>query len=188
MKHKPRAGAIVPYFGSKRRIADTIVAEFGPHRCFWDCAHGGLSVLFAKKRSTEETVLDLNGHATNLAMVLASPRYKELYDLCARTIPAEGIYRDCCTRFRQVCELPPESPAAVTLGDVARAYDFFIASWLGRQGVGGTHRSNYQIPPSVYKPSAVQRGPIEASEQAPRQKPLLAATFPRWTALLNSVR
>ena len=63
--------AIAPYFGGKRNLAPRIVAEFGPHRAYWEPFVGSCAVLFAKPRIAFETVNDLHGDLVTLAMVLA---------------------------------------------------------------------------------------------------------------------
>lgn len=133
--------SLVPYFGAKRAMAADIVQEFGKHRAYYGLCCGSLAVEFAKPVSSHETVVDLNWHVTNLARVLQERATAvELYDRLQRVICSEEIFE----RARAVMAEHPmlDGPE---LGRVDLAYHYFLTSWIGRNGVTGTKRINYQM-------------------------------------------
>ncbi len=142
---KPPITAIAPWFGSKRGLGDRIVEQLGPHNYFLDPMCGSMSILFAKPPSSIETVCDLHGDLTNLAMVLASDACAVLYDRLARTLDAEEIFRAAKRRVEEDWEDVPADPGAVGAAHVERAYWYFLAAWAGRNGCAGTRRVNYQM-------------------------------------------
>lgn len=125
--------AIAPWFGSKRTLADAIIGQLGPHVSYYGLFCGSLAVELAKPRTAHETVVDMHGDATNLARVLQREETAaELFARLARTVPAEALFAEA----QAAC-------AAVFAGDgpdLDRAYHYFLASWLGRNGVAGTVR------------------------------------------------
>ena len=125
--------AIAPWFGGKRNLAPRIVEQLGPHRYYCEPFCGGISVLLAKNPAGIEVVNDLHGEVTNLARVIQSDQAYDLYERLARTSFCEGLYQDCRQRW---IEGGLEDP-------VDRAYDFFVVSWMGRNGMSGTQRSKY---------------------------------------------
>lgn len=137
--------AILPYFGGKRTMAPDIIAEFGPHRAYWEVPCGSMAVLLVKPKSPHETVVDLHGDVINLAMVLASDKAPALYDRLVRTLYAEAIFDAAQADFMANNATPPADPRQVTDAHVDRAYHYFIVSWMGRNGVAGTERINYQL-------------------------------------------
>lgn len=137
--------AIAPWFGAKRTLAPIIVEELGPHQMYVEPFCGGMSVLMAKPVSGSETANDLYDDLTNLAMVVASVRWGDLYDRLARTLCCEGLFADCKGRFLAEQCYPPSSARAVLNEHVQRAYDYFVISWMGRNGVSGTERVDYQM-------------------------------------------
>jgi len=104
-----------------------------------------MAVLLAKPTSPHEHVNDLHGDLVNLAMVLASDRAADLYDRLQRTLYTEDLFRAAKIAFIHENPQPPESPQAVETHHVARAYVYFVVSWIGRNGVSGTQRCNYQM-------------------------------------------
>lgn len=124
--------ALAPWFGSKRTLAPRIVEELGPHTCYWELCAGSMAVLLAKPQCSMETVVDLHGDLVNLARVVAStddgPR---LYRRLRRTMLADAIHAEAKQRLAE-----PFEPG------VDRAYWYFLASWLGMNGVAGTKRYN----------------------------------------------
>lgn len=133
--------AIAPWFGGKRVMAPVIVRELGPHRAYWDPFCGSLAVLLAKPPSSHETVSDLHGHLINLARVVQDPDLApRLYDRLCRTLLSEEIFKRSQAAFMA-------APSVECNGqpDVDLAYDYFVVSWIGRNGVSGTARSNYQM-------------------------------------------
>ena len=122
--------AILPYFGSKRRMADLIVSYLGKHKAYWEPFCGSLAVLLAKPESSHETVCDLNGDVTNLARVLQSGLCESLYERCYRSVLCEALYLEAVERNK----------APLTFHDqhynpteqLSRAYYFLVRSWWGR--------------------------------------------------------
>lgn len=138
--------AILPYFGGKRTLAEDIVAEMGPHSQWFEPFCGSLAVTLAKPVSQKETVNDLHGDVTNLARVLQVQTHAEaLYERLQRVLMCEGLLDDA----RQILESSSvdvsEQPGEVTTEMQVRAFWFFIASWMGRNGTVGTERLDYQI-------------------------------------------
>lgn len=140
--------AIAPWFGGKRTLADTIVEELGPHSAYFDIFCGGLPIVMAKPEAGHETVLDLHGDLTNLAMVIASRRWHELHERLHRTLYSEALFKDAKRRFieREYETVRiPESPDRVTDENIDRAYWYFVVAWMGRNGTAGSRRVNHQI-------------------------------------------
>lgn len=132
--------AILPYYGSKRSLAPLIVKELGDHASYWEPFCGSLSVLLAKDQSTMETVCDASGDLVNLARVIRCPRQSaKLYGQLARTLAHEELYHEALETISSVNFVPPEADRQT--GDVQRAYAYFVASWLGRNGLAGTTKS-----------------------------------------------
>lgn len=135
---KPKIKAIAPWFGGKRAMAPRIVAELGEHRSYWEPFCGSMAVLLAKPKSTFETVNDLNGDLINLARVIQDVYIAPmLYRWLKRTLCSEELFHSAAGRTRQRGHTPPSH-----LAELHRAYDYFIASWLGRNGVAGTQSYN----------------------------------------------
>ncbi len=123
----PAVTALVPWFGSKRTLAPTIVSELGQHRAYWEPFCGSMAVLLAKPPSASETVNDLNGDLVNLARVLKDPcEGPRLYRRLRRTL--------CCQEF--VAEARQRLRTDVNPTD--RAYWFFLNSWLSMNGLAGS--------------------------------------------------
>lgn len=139
-----RLGAIAPYFGSKRSMAADIIVELGSHRFYLEPFCGSLAVLIAKERVAFETVNDLHGDIVNLAMVLASDHWRELYELVDRLLLCEDTIRafqkECAADFT-----PPESPWKVLKRHWTRAAHYMGLAWITRNGVAGTKTINHQI-------------------------------------------
>lgn len=135
--------ALAPWFGGKRTLAPRIVAELGPHTQYFEPFCGSMAVLFAKPESQKETVCDLHGDLTNLARIVSVPwRAEALYERLIGTVMAEGLLEDA---RKHLAGDPPELKDCTTAEMLERAYWFFIASWMGRNGTAGTERMDYQI-------------------------------------------
>ena len=133
-----RITAIAPWFGAKRNLAGMIIAELGHHRCYWEPFCGSMAVLLAKPRAVMETVNDLNGDLVNLAMVIRdSSLGAQLYRRLRRTLMHQELFCQAAASWRLAGRAEP----GVT-GDIQRAYEFFLCSWLGRNGVAGTESYN----------------------------------------------
>lgn len=62
--------SFLAYSGGKMRLADAIVATFGPHRTYLEPFCGTASVLFAKPRARYEIVNDIDGRLVTLLRVV----------------------------------------------------------------------------------------------------------------------
>lgn len=122
--------AIAPWFGSKRNLAPEIVAELGPHRSYWEPFCGSMAVLLEKKPCGAETVNDINGDVTNLAMVVASDQGPDLFERLSRTAFCDEIHAESKRRMKG------------ELSSLDRAYWYFVECWMGRNGVAGTRSQN----------------------------------------------
>lgn len=109
----------VPYFGSKARIADQVVALLPDHGHYVEPYCGSLAVLLAKPASRMETVNDLDGDLMCFWRVL----------------------RDCPEDLVRACDLTPHARAELTAAwepttdDVERARRVWIRLSQGRGGM-----------------------------------------------------
>ena len=134
---KMKIKAIAPWFGGKRNIAPVIVDLMGKHKEYWEPFCGSMAVLFAKPVCTMETVNDMHGDLINMARVIQDPTLGEqLYDKLSRTLCAEQFFRESKDRWISGEYVDGQM-------DIDRAYDYFVASWMGLNGVSGTERCNY---------------------------------------------
>lgn len=135
--------ALAPWFGGKRTLADDIIAEIGPHTQYFEPFCGAMSVLLAKKPSQKETANDLHGNLTCLARVIKDIDSAErLYARLQTVVMAEGILKESFIHLESEDEIPD---IGVTPEMEDRAYWYFIASWMGRNGISGTKRQESQI-------------------------------------------
>lgn len=133
--------AILPYFGGKRTMAPAIVEELGKHTQYFEPFCGSMAVLFSKAPSQKETVNDLHGDLINLARVLQNEAAAEnLYERLQSTLFSEDLLEQA--RHELTGAFPPIG-ITQTLPD--RAYWYFLASWMGRNGTAGTARQDYQL-------------------------------------------
>jgi DNA adenine methylase len=115
-----------PYFGSKARIAEKIVAMFPEHRHYVEPYCGALSVLLVKPPSRMETVNDLDGDLMCFWRVL----------------------REQPERLVRACELTPHARAELeaawepTTDDVERARRVWVRLSQGRGGM--TRRTGWR--------------------------------------------
>ena len=136
--------AIAPWFGGKRSLAPTIVEELGPHRAYFEPFCGSAAVLFAKPICSIETINDLHADLVTTAMVLASERWRTLYEEVDRYLICQELV-DAWVGEMKVPITRPLRPADVEPLHVSRAAKFIAASWISRNGCAGTERTNYQI-------------------------------------------
>ena len=130
--------SIVPYYGGKRKLAPKIVEMFGPHKTYWEPFCGSMAVLMLKKPCELETVNDLHGDLINLARVIQDKEKGfELYDRLSRTLYTEKFFEEAKERWTSANGDPDLS--------LEWAYDYFVVSWMGLNGVSGTQRCNYQF-------------------------------------------
>ncbi len=140
--------ALAPWFGGKRTMAPLVVTELGKHTQYFEPFCGSMAVLFAKEPSQKETVNDLHGDLINLARVIQLRESAEtLYEMLCRTIFSEDLLDQARKQLDDesslsliVSHLEPDNPIAIE-----RAYWYFIACWMGRNGTAGTDRIDYQI-------------------------------------------
>lgn len=134
----PAIGSLAPWFGAKRTLAPAIVAELGPHSVYWEIFCGSMAVILSKPPCKTEIVNDLHSDLVNLARCVRDPGLgPELYRRLRRTL--------CCeTTFRAAIAAIREHPAPDPRGrpDVDRAFDYFVASWQGMNGVAGVASSS----------------------------------------------
>jgi DNA adenine methylase len=128
-----RVTSLAPWFGAKRTMAARIVAELGPHSVYWETFCGSMAVLMAKPPCHLETVNDLHDDLINLARIIQDPEDGAIFYRRARRILCHETLRI-------------EAKAAIQSqpcdGTIERALQYFIESWLGRNGVAGTPSYN----------------------------------------------
>lgn len=130
--------ALAPWFGGKRNLAPRIVAELGPHRCYWEPFCGAMPVLLAKPPCSMETVNDLHYDLTNLARVIRDPKAgAQLYRRLRRTWMSEDLFREADEFCRAAEAFGAYSSRVLDDAKVERAYFYFLVSWLGRNGSSG---------------------------------------------------
>lgn len=136
--------AIAPWFGGKRTMAPAIVAELGKHTQYFEPFCGSMAVLFAKAPSQKETANDLHGDLINLARVCQDEQAAT--DLFAR-LSTVLFSEDLLDQARKQLEPPDLDICDVGANSemTDRAYWYFLASWMGRNGTAGTARLDYQI-------------------------------------------
>jgi len=134
--------ALAPWYGSKRTLAPRIVAECGEHKFYVEPFCGSMAVLLAKPECGMEMANDLHGDLINLARVLASDRAPDLYSRVARVLMHEAMHTEAkATITGTPCD-PAPSIDAVGECHVRRALAYFVMSWMGRNGHGGTRPGN----------------------------------------------
>lgn len=139
--------ALAPWFGSKRNLAPTIVAELGPHAAYWEPFCGSMAVLLARPPASMETVNDLHGDLINLARCIKHRHWGAvLYRWLRRTLMTDDLHREAKARLES-----GDTEEHGIIGAEAgpwegvrpgRAYWYFVSSWLGRNGVAGTSSYN----------------------------------------------
>lgn len=138
---KMKITALLAYYGGKRTLAPTIVKLMGEHKTYWEPFCGSMAVLFAKPKCNTETVNDLYGDLINVAKVIQDPVSGEkFYDKLCRTLCAEQFFQEAKEKW---FEFDPRQPFDGV--DIDRAYNFFVTSWMGLNGVSGTERCNYSF-------------------------------------------
>jgi DNA adenine methylase len=143
-KQEMKIGSLVAWFGGKRTLAPTIVSELGAHSMYVEPFCGSMAVLLAKPPCSHDIVNDLHGDLINLARVIASDRWEELYNRLYRTLCSEDIFKECKVEFLGRDIEPPKTIKDVADEHIERAYIYFVVSWIGRNGTSGTKRQNHQ--------------------------------------------
>ena len=136
--------ALAPWFGGKRNLAPRIVAELGEHRVYWEPFCGSMAVLLAKPQCVMETVNDLHAGLVNLARVIQHPTLGAmLYRQLRRTLMCEDIFNDASQEAREdekrgfVQRILDDGILPTDSDRLLCAYDYFVTSWLGRNGCAG---------------------------------------------------
>jgi DNA adenine methylase len=131
--------AIAPWFGGKRTMAPLIVQQLGKHTQYFEPFCGSAAVLFAKEPSRQDTINDLHGDLINLARCLQDDTTAPLlYSRLQRTLFSEDLLEQA--------QAVLQDPSPITdVPQYERAYWYFLASWMGRNGVAGTAAMDYQI-------------------------------------------
>jgi DNA adenine methylase len=136
--------ALAPWFGGKRNLAPRIVAELGEHRVYWEPFCGSMAVLLAKPQCVMETVNDLHAGLVNLARVIQHPTLGAmLYRQLRRTLMCEDIFNDASQEAREdekrgfVQQILDDGILPTDSDRLLCAYDYFVTSWLGRNGCAG---------------------------------------------------
>ncbi len=126
--------AMLPYFGCKRTCAPQIEPEIGRHHSWWDLCCASMAMTFGKAPCRMETVVDQYWDVTNLARVMQHRWLgPQLYRRLRRAVCADSLFEDAFAR------ISAERRSGVgDMLDLERAYDFFLVSWLGRNGTAGT--------------------------------------------------
>lgn len=135
--------AIAPWFGGKRTLAPRIVDLLGKHTQYFEPFCGSMAVLLAKQPSQKETVNDLHGDLNNLARIVADPEFApRLHERLSVTPMAEDILQQAREELSE-----PLDSFGTDLNEMrlSRAYWYFVASWMGRNGTAGTARVDYAI-------------------------------------------
>lgn len=134
--------ALVPWLGSKRTLASEVIAELGDHSQYFEPCCGSMSVLLCKPPAQKETANDLHGDLVNLARVVQNLETAEaLYHRLERLLFSEDLLEQSREQMRGPCDFDLHSG----FDPLERAYWYFIASWMGRNGTAGTDRDDYQI-------------------------------------------
>jgi hypothetical protein len=163
--------SVAPWFGGKRTMADTIIAEAGEHRSWWEPFCGGVSIILQKPRCRQEALNDLHGDLTNLSMVLASERCPELYAKAWRTLYCEGLYNACRDAIAVRASRSRSRPRSVDPAHVERAYRYLVLSWMGRNGAAGTAPHQLPVHDALHEQRRRLRDPVDPSR---RQHPRVA--------------
>jgi DNA adenine methylase len=112
---------IIPWIGGKRRLADRIIPQFPPHKCYVEVFAGGAALYFMRPPAEVEVINDINGELVNLYRVV-----KNHLEEFVRQFKFALSSRD-------VFKWLQETPAHV-LTDIQRAARFF---YLQQHAFGG---------------------------------------------------
>ncbi len=135
--------SIAGFFGGKRAMAAKIVEQLGRPRLFCEPFMGGLSVIMRLEKCEHEIVNDLHGGVVCLARVVANATFAPLlYERLARTCFSEDLLAASVRRLRHN-SVPESCPCNEASLDFA--YDYFLATWMGRNGVAGLKRIDFNI-------------------------------------------
>lgn len=138
----PSVTALAPWFGSNRNLADQVGALLGGQDWVGVPFAGGMCELLHIKAATV-LVSDLHAHVLNLASVVADP---ELNAKLRERLDALPFHPDVLAWAQYRCikrEAALDASAnGGEVGDSPRdldwAADYFLCSWMGRNGKAGT--------------------------------------------------
>lgn len=141
---------LVPWLGSKRTLGEDIVTELGAHTHYVEPCCGSMAPLLVKKPSQKETANDLHGDLTNLAYVVQDfAAAVPLYERLCQVVMSEQLLDEARERLVEMTwpsvDEPPATRFLATDEMVDRAYWYFLASWMGRNGTAGCDRTDYQL-------------------------------------------
>jgi DNA adenine methylase len=115
------ATPIIPWIGGKRRLANHLIPQFPPHKCYVEVFAGGAALYFMRPPADVEVINDINGELVRLYRVVQNHLEEFVrhfkYALSSREV------------FKWHQETPPE-----TLTDIQRAVRFF---YLQQHAFGG---------------------------------------------------
>lgn len=136
--------ALAPYYGCKRQLAARVIALLGEHHSYWEPFCGSCAVALAKPPCRAEVVNDLHGPVVNLARTVADDNLgPRLFDWLYRTSFCETLYLESAAWLASVSlSTPEECTRASACGHESAslpwAYHYFVACWMGRNGLAGT--------------------------------------------------
>ena len=111
---------IIPWIGGKRRLADRIIPQFPPHKCYVEVFAGGAALYFMRPPAEVEVINDVNGELVNLYRVVKN--HLEEFVRQFNALSSRDV-------FKWLQQTPPH-----TLTDIQRAARFF---YLQQQAFGG---------------------------------------------------
>lgn len=130
--------AALPWYGCKRALASQVIPHLGEHAAYWEPFAGSMAMLFAKPQARQETVCDLHHGWMNFASVLKEEHSAAQLDWkLRRTLVHEGLYREAVEFLGRGWTYTPHLIQPGTLA-IDWAYHFFVASWMGMNGISGT--------------------------------------------------
>lgn len=135
---------ILPWFGGKRKMARRIARECcqqdgTPPKSFWEKCCGGCAVTLAMPRCAHMTVVDKHPALMNLIRVIQDPVLgPQLYRRLRRVVCHSEVFDDA----RQALTAATASLfGGGELAPIDAAFHYFVASWMGRNGVSGAKRA-----------------------------------------------
>lgn len=115
-------------------MSPKIVEHLGPHTAYLSPFVGSCAVELAKPPCRMEVLNDLSGNLVNLIRVVASDLGPDLFEVVQRVAFCEDRYREAVAWL----SANPAPTDSEFLCDMARAVHYFVASWMGRNGLAGT--------------------------------------------------
>lgn len=139
---KPPITAIAPWFGSNRTLAANVGRALSGCACVGVGFAGGMSELL-HVRARSVVVNDLHAHVLNLAAAVADP---DVRPLLVDRLNALPFHPDVLTAAQERCQRREVQAGDNWFGGAERvkapdldwACDYFVASWMSRNGTAGT--------------------------------------------------